>query len=143
MEYVELNNGIKMPILGYGVYQIEENECEQCVLNALEVGYRSIDTAQAYLNERAVGKAMKKSLIPREELFVTTKIWVANAGYEKAKQSIEQSLENLQTNYIDLVLIHQALNDYYGTYKALVDIIKREPSEPLALATFKVTDLLI
>lgn len=136
MEYVELNNGIKMPILGYGVYQIEENECEQCVLNALEVGYRSIDTAQAYLNERAVGKAMKKSLIPREELFVTTKIWVANAGYEKAKQSIEQSLENLQTNYIDLVLIHQALNDYYGTYKALVEYYQKGTIRAIGVSNF-------
>lgn len=136
MEYVRLNNGVKMPMLGYGVYQIEESECERCVSDALEVGYRSIDTAQAYLNERAVGGAITKSKIPRDELFLTTKVWVSNAGYEKATQSIEQSLTNLQTDYIDLVLIHQALSDYYGTYRAMEELYQQGKIRAIGVSNF-------
>ncbi|WP_142971128.1 aldo/keto reductase [Enterococcus faecium] len=136
MEYVRLNNGVRMPMLGYGVYQIEESECEHCVSDALEVGYRSIDTAQAYLNERAVGQAITKSQIPRDKLFLTTKVWVSNAGYEKAKQSIEQSLKNLQTDYIDLVLIHQALNDYYGTYRAMEELYQQGKIRAIGVSNF-------
>lgn len=122
MEFVTLNNGVKMPVLGYGVYQITDAaECERCVLDALEADYRSIDTAQAYRNEEAVGRAIQKSGVPREELFVTTKVWISNAGYDKAKASIAASLRKLQLDYLDLVLIHQPFNDYYGTYRALED----------------------
>ena len=102
MEYVTLNNGIKMPKLGYGVYQVSNEECERCVLDAISVGYRSIDTAQAYGNEEAVGNAINKCGVPREELFITTKVWITNGGYEKAKESLEESLRKLQTEYIDL-----------------------------------------
>lgn len=124
MDFVTLNNGIKMPQLGYGVYQVKNSECERCVLDAIEVGYRSIDTAQAYGNEEAVGRAVKKSGVPRSELFLTTKVWISNAGYEKAKASIEQSLKKLGTDYIDLLLIHQPFGDYYGTWRAMEDAYK-------------------
>ena len=113
MEYVTLNNGVKMPKLGYGVYQTPPEETERCVLEAIETGYRSIDTAQAYGNEEGVGNALVKCGLPREEFFITTKVWISNAGYEKAKVSIEESLRKLQTDYIDLLLIHQYLP---GTY---------------------------
>lgn len=119
MQTVKLNNGVEMPILGYGVYQVLPEECERCVLDALSVGYRSIDTAQAYYNEEGVGNAINKCGIPREELFITTKIWISNGGFEKAKASIEESLKKLRTDYIDLLLIHQPFNDYYGTYRAM------------------------
>ena len=107
MEYVILRNGVKMPILGYGVYQVTKEDCERCVLDALEVGYRSIDTAQSYFNEEEVGNAIKKSGIPRNEIFLTTKVWVEHYGYEECKKSVEKSMEKLQTNYIDLMLLHQ------------------------------------
>ncbi len=119
MEYVTLNNGVKMPMLGYGVYRVEPGECERCVSDAIEVGYRLIDTAQAYNNEEGVGAAIAKSGVPREELFVTTKIWISNAGEEKAAVSIDESLKKLGSSYIDLVLIHQPFGDYYGTYRAM------------------------
>ena len=119
MEYVTLNNGVKMPMLGYGVYQVDPAETERCVLDALEVGYRSIDTAQAYGNEEGVGSAIVKCGIPREELFLTTKVWITNAGYENAKASIDESLRKLKTDDVDLLLIHQPFNDYYGTYLAM------------------------
>lgn len=122
MEYVTLSNGVKMPILGYGVYQVTKDECERCVLDALEVGYRSIDTAQSYFNEEEVGSAMKKSGIPREEIFLTSKVWVEHYGYEKTKKSVEESLRKLQTDYLDLMLLHQPFNDYYGAYRALEDL---------------------
>lgn len=125
MEYVTLNNGIKMPMLGYGVYQVSSDECERCVLDAIDVGYRSVDTAQAYGNEEAVGNAVKKCGVARDKLFITTKVWISNGGYEKAKASLEESLKKLQTDYIDLVLIHQPFNDYYGTYRAMERHIKR------------------
>lgn len=101
MEYVTLNNGIKMPILGYGVYQVKGDECENCVLDAINVGYRAVDTAQSYGNEKAVGNAIRKCGIPREELFITTKVWISNGGYENAKASLKESLSKLQTEYID------------------------------------------
>lgn len=119
MQYVTLNNGVKMPQLGYGVYQVSQKECERCVLDAIGAGYRSIDTAQSYGNEAAVGSAVKRCGVPREELFLTTKVWMSNAGYEKAKASIDKSLRNLQTDYIDLLLIHQPFGDYYGTWRAM------------------------
>ena len=107
MEKVKLNNGIEMPILGYGVYQVTPEECERCVSDAISVGYRSIDTAQAYHNEEGVGNAISKCGVPRGELFITTKVWISNAGYEKAKASIDESLHKLKSDYIDLLLIHQ------------------------------------
>lgn len=119
MEYVTLNNGIKMPKLGYGVYQTPAAETKRCVLEAIEIGYRSIDTAQAYGNEAGVGEALKECGLPREEFFITTKVWITNSGYENAKKSIEGSLKALQTDYIDLLLIHQPFGDYYGTYRAM------------------------
>ena len=111
METVRLNNGVEMPILGYGVYQVTPEECERCVLDAISVGYRSIDTAQAYYNEEGVGNAVRKCGVPREELFITTKVWISNGGYEKAKASIDESLRKLQSDYVDLLLIHQPFND--------------------------------
>ena len=119
MNYITLNNGVKMPQLGYGVYQVDPAECERCVLDAIETGYRLIDTAQAYHNEEGVGEALRKCGVPREELFVVTKVWICNAGEEKAYASILESLRKLQTSYIDLLLIHQPFGDYYGTYRAM------------------------
>lgn len=137
MEYVTLNNGVKMPMLGYGVYQVNDLiECERCVLDAIATGYRSIDTAQAYHNEEAVGNAIVKCGIPREELFITTKVWISNAGYEKAKASIDESLKKLQTNYIDLVLIHQPFNDYYGTYRAMEEAYKEGKIRAIGVSNF-------
>lgn len=136
MEYVTLNNGVKMPILGYGVYQVKPSECERCVSNAIEEGYRSIDTAQAYGNEEGVGNAIKKCGIPREELFITTKIWITNAGYEKASVSIDESLMKLQTDYIDLLLIHQPFNDYYGTYRAMEEAYKKGKVRAIGVSNF-------
>ena len=105
MEYVTLSNGVKMPILGYGVYQVTKEECERCVLDALEVGYRSLDTAQSYFNEEEVGSAMKKSGVSREEIFLTSKVWVEHYGYEETKKSVEESLRKLQTDYLDACVI--------------------------------------
>lgn len=119
MQYVCLNNEIRMPILGYGVGQLKAGECERCVLDAISVGYRSIDTAQIYGNEAEVGKALAKCGIPRENLFLTTKVWISGTGYENARTSIERSLNNLQTSYLDMVLIHQPFGDYYGAYRAM------------------------
>lgn len=136
MEYVTLNNGIKMPVLGYGVYQVSNEECERCVLDAISVGYRSIDTAQAYGNEEAVGNAIHKCNVPREELFITTKVWISNAGYEKAKASLQESLQKLQTEYIDLVLIHQPFNDYYGTYRAMEEAYKEGWIRAIGVSNF-------
>lgn len=136
MEYVKLNNGIEMPILGYGVYQVTPEECERCVSDAISVGYRLIDTAQAYGNEEGVGNAIRKSNIPRKDLFITTKVWISNAGYEKAKASIEESLQKLQTNYIDLLLIHQPFNDYYGTYRAMEEANKTGKVRAIGVSNF-------
>lgn len=136
MEYVTLNNGVKMPKLGYGVYQIDPAEAERCVLDAISVGYRSIDTAQAYGNEEGVGNAIVKCGVPREELFITTKVWISNAGYEKAKASIEESLRKLKTDYIDLLLIHQPFSDYYGTYRAMEEAYKAGKVKAIGVSNF-------
>lgn len=122
MEYVQLNNGLKMPVLGYGVYQVTKDECERCVLDALKTGYRLIDTAQSYFNEEEVGNAIVKSGIPREEIFLTTKVWVEHYGYEETKKSVYESMRKLQTEYIDLMLLHQPFSDYYGAYRALEEL---------------------
>ncbi len=119
METVKLHNGVEMPILGYGVYQVTPEECERCVTDALRVGYRLIDTAQAYFNEQQVGDAIRKSGIARGEIFLTTKIWITNGGEKKAMKSINESLLKLQTDYVDLLLIHQPFGDYYGTYRTM------------------------
>lgn len=137
MENVTLNNGVEMPILGFGVYQIPDApECERVVSEAIQVGYRSIDTAQAYGNEEAVGHAVRKSGLPREEFFLTTKVWISNAGYEKAKASIDESLRLLQTDYIDLLLIHQPFNDYYGTYRAMEEYYKAGKLKAIGVSNF-------
>lgn len=136
MEYVTLNNGIKMPQLGYGVYQVDAAETERCVLDAISVGYRSIDTAQAYGNEEGVGNAMEKCGVSRSELFITTKVWISNAGYEKAKASIEDSLKKLKTDYIDLLLIHQPFNDYYGSYRAMEEAYKAGYVRAIGVSNF-------
>ena len=119
MNTITLNNGVKMPQMGYGVYQVSPAECERCVLDAISVGYRMIDTAQAYHNEEGVGNAIQKCGVPREELFIVTKVWISNAGEEKAYASILESLKKLKSDYIDLLLIHQPFGDYYGTYRAM------------------------
>ena len=119
MDYITLSNGVKMPTLGYGVFLVSPEECERCVTDALNVGYRLIDTAQAYYNEEGVGNAWRKSGIARGDLFLVTKVWIANAGEEKAAKSIDESLAKLQTDYIDLLLIHQAYGDVFGTWRAM------------------------
>lgn len=136
MQTVTLNNGVTIPILGYGVYQVSPVECERCVLDAIAVGYRSIDTAQAYRNEEGVGCAMEKCGLPRSELFITTKVWISNGGYEKAKTSIEESLRKLKTDYIDLLLIHQPFNDYYGTYRAMTEAYKAGTIRSIGVSNF-------
>ena len=136
MKYVTLNNGVKMPVLGYGVYQVEPDECERCVSDAIETGYRLIDTAQAYCNEEGVGNAVKKSGIKRDEFFIVTKVWISNAGYENAKKSIETSLSKLQTDYIDLLLIHQPFNDYYGTYRAMEEFYEKGLLKSIGVSNF-------
>ena len=137
MQTVKLNNGIEMPILGFGVYQVpDHNECERVVSDALETGYRLIDTAQAYFNEEAVGKAIKNSGIDRKDIFLVTKVWVSNGGYEKAKASIDESLRKLQTDYIDLILIHQPFNDYYGTYRAMEEAYENGKTRAIGVSNF-------
>lgn len=136
MEYVTLNNGVKIPIIGYGVYQVSKEECERCVIDAISVGYRLIDTAQAYFNEEEVGNAILKCGIPREEIFLTTKVWISNYGYEETKKSVLQSMEKLQTNYLDLVLLHQPFNDYYGAYRALEDLYEEKKIRSIGVSNF-------
>lgn len=136
MENVKLYNGVEMPVLGYGVYQVTPEECERCVSDALSVGYRSIDTAQAYFNEQNVGDAVRKSGIPREEIFLTTKVWISNAGEEKAARSIEESLRKLQTDYIDLLLIHQPFGDYYGTWRSMEAAYKAGKVRAIGVSNF-------
>lgn len=136
METTLLNNGVEMPLLGYGVYQIGMQDCERCVREALDVGYRSIDTAQAYYNEEAVGRAIQASSINREELFITTKVWISNAGEENAAKSIDESLRKLQTDYIDLLLIHQPYGDYYGTYRAMQKAFASGKVRAIGLSNF-------
>ena len=126
-----------MPILGFGVFQIPDAaECERCVLDAIGAGYRSIDTAQIYSNEEAVGRAAEKSGVPREELFLTTKVWITNGGYEKAKASIDESLRKLRTDYVDLLLIHQPFNDYYGTYRAMEEANRAGKVRAIGVSNF-------
>ncbi len=136
MQTVKLSNGVEMPVLGYGVYQVTPEECERCVSDALSVGYRMIDTAQAYFNEEGVGNAVKKSGIPRDELFIVTKVWISNAGYEKAKASIDESLRKLQTGYIDLLLIHQPFNDYYGIWRAMEEAYRAGKLRAIGVSNF-------
>ena len=136
MKTVKLNNGIDMPILGYGVYQVTPQECERCVLDAISLGYRLIDTAQAYHNEEGVGEAMQKCGVSREELFITTKVWISNYGEEKAAASIEESLRKLRTDYIDLMLLHQPFNDYYGAYRALEAAYKAGKVRAIGVSNF-------
>lgn len=136
MNYVTLNNGVKMPQLGYGVYQVDPKECERCVLDAISVGYRLIDTAQAYHNEEGVGNAIEKCGVPRKDLFIVTKIWICNAGEEKAYASILESLKKLKSNYIDLLLIHQPFGDYYGTYRAMERAYREGKVRAIGISNF-------
>jgi diketogulonate reductase-like aldo/keto reductase len=136
MEYVTLNNGVKMPLLGYGVYQVSNEECEKCVLDAIKVGYRLIDTAQAYFNEAAVGNAIQNCGIPREDIFLTTKVWVDNYGYEKTKTSVLESMKKLKTDYLDLILLHQPFSDYYGSYHALEELYKEGKVRAIGVSNF-------
>lgn len=138
MKNVTLNNGVEMPILGFGVYQMNDlKECERSVLDALEIGYRSIDTAAAYHNEEAVGKAIKNSGVPREELFITTKLWIQDAGYEKAKKAFETSLKKLGLDYLDLYLIHQPFNDVYGSWRAMEELYKEGKIRAIGVSNFR------
>lgn len=136
MKTVKLNNGIEMPQMGYGVYQVSPYECERCVSDALQVGYRMIDTAQAYHNEEGVGNAIKKSGIARQEIFLVSKIWISNYGYEKAKVSIDESLHKLQTDYLDLMLLHQPFCDRYGAYRALEEAYKAGKLRAIGVSNF-------
>lgn len=136
METIKLRNGIEMPQIGYGVYQVDPAECERCVSDALKVGYRMIDTAQAYHNEEGVGAAIAKSGISRNELFIVSKIWISNYGYENAKASIDESLHKLGTDYIDLMLLHQPFCDRYGAYRALEDAYKAGKLRAIGVSNF-------
>lgn len=147
MQTVTLNNGVKMPILGFGVYQIPDAvECENAVYEALSAGYRLIDTAAGYLNEEAVGHAIKRSGVPREELFITTKIWVQDAGYESAKLAFAKSLKKLQLDYLDLYLIHQPFGDYYGTWRAMEELYREGKIKAIGVSNFmpdRLMDLIV
>lgn len=137
MKYVTLNNGVEMPMEGFGVYQVEDDKvCEQAVSDALEAGYRLIDTAAAYFNEEAVGRAIKKSGIPREELFITTKLWIQDAGYENAKKAFQTSLDKLGLDYLDLYLIHQPMNDYYGSWRAMEELYEAGKIRAIGVCNF-------
>lgn len=136
MMTVTLSNGVKMPQLGYGVYQVTKDECERCVLDALKVGYRSIDTAQSYFNEEEVGNAIEKSGIPRNEIFLTTKVWIEHYGYEACKKSVEVSMEKLKTDTLDLVLLHQPFGDYYGAWKALEELYEAGRLRAIGISNF-------
>ena len=136
MKTIKLNNGIDMPILGYGVYLVKPEECERCVLDAISVGYRLIDTAQAYYNEEGVGNAIARCGVPRNELFITTKVWISNADEDKAARSIDESLRKLRTDYIDLLLVHQPFGDYYGTYRAMEQAYRDGKVRAIGLSNF-------
>lgn len=136
MEQITLYNGVKMPMVGYGVYQVSKEECERCVLDALAVGYRSIDTAQSYFNEEQVGSAIIKSGLPREDIFLTTKVWVEHYGYEETQKSVLESMRKLQTDYLDLVLLHQPFSDYYGAYRALEDFYDEGKLRAIGVSNF-------
>lgn len=136
MKYVKLNNGVEMPMLGYGVYQVSREECERCVLDALQVGYRLIDTAQSYFNEEEVGNAIKKSGIPREEIFLTTKVWIEHYGYDACRASVLESMRKLQVDYLDLCLLHQPFADYFGAYRALEDLYEEGKIRAIGISNF-------
>lgn len=137
MEFITLNNGVKMPLEGFGVFQVPDPaQCEQAVLDAIASGYRLIDTAAAYMNEKAVGEAIKKSGVPREELFITTKLWVQDASYEAAKKAIQTSLDNLGLSYLDLYLIHQPMGDYVGAYRAMEEAYKEGKLKAIGVCNF-------
>jgi len=146
MQNVRLNNGVEMPILGFGVYQVTDlAECERSVVDAIAIGYRLIDTAAIYMNEEAVGKAIKRSGVPREELFITTKLWIQSNGYEGAKKAFEKSLERLQLNYLDLYLIHQPYGDVYGEWRAMQELYKEGKVRAIGVSNFhpdRVMDLI-
>ena len=137
MEYIRLSNGVEMPLLGYGVFQVSPDECERCVTDALNVGYRLIDTAQAYQNEEGLGFAWRKSGLRREDLFLVTKVWISNAGEEKAYKSIDESLRKLQTEYIDLLLIHQAYGDVFGTWRAMEKAYREGKVRAIGVSNFQ------
>ena len=146
MEYIKLNNGLVMPSLGYGVFQINDEEAARCVADAIEVGYRLIDTAQAYGNERGVGEGIRRSGVAREDLFLTTKVWISNAGERKAAASIDESLKRLGTDYIDLLLVHQPFGDYYGTWRAMETALMMGKVRALGVSNFsrgRFTDLAV
>jgi 2,5-diketo-D-gluconate reductase A len=147
MQTVILNNGVEMPLLGFGVYQIQDaNECEESVYNAIMAGYRLIDTAASYLNEGAVGRAIKRSGVPREELFITTKLWVQDTGYVKTKKAFERSLERLQFDYLDLYLIHQPFGDVYGSWRAMEELYREGKIRAIGVSNFypdRLTDFII
>lgn len=136
MEYTALSNGVKMPVLGYGVYQVSPAECERCVRDALTAGYRSLDTAQSYFNEEQVGAAMANSGVPRQEIFLTTKVWVEHYGYEAARASVLESMRRLRTDYLDLVLLHQPFSDYYGAWRALEDLYQEGKLRAIGVSNF-------
>ena len=136
MNHITLNNGVKMPQLGYGVYQVSREDCECCVLDALKVGYRSIDTAQSYFNEEEVGNAIAKSGIPREEIFLTTKVWIEHYGYDECKASVLESMRKLKVDYLDLCLLHQPFGDVYGAYKALEDLYDEGKIRAIGISNF-------
>ena len=136
MNYVTLENGVKMPQLGYGVYQVTKEECERCVLDALKVGYRLFDIAQSYFNEEEVGNAIVKSGVSREEIFLTSKVWIDHYGYEECRKSVLESLRKLKTDYIDLMLLHQPFSDYYGAYRALEDLYDEGKIKAIGISNF-------
>ena len=137
MEYQTLNNGLKIPTIGFGVFRVpDKKECEESVYQAIKAGYRLIDTAQSYGNEEAVGKAIQETSVPRDELFITTKVWISNYGYEKAKASVEESLKKMQLDYFDLVLLHQPFKDYHGAYRALIDLYKEGKIKAIGVSNF-------
>src|SRR3954453_2321033 len=147
MQNIVLNNGIEMPILGFGVYQVtDQEECERSVYDALQTGYRLIDTAAAYMNEEAVGKAIKRSGVPREDLFITTKLWIQDAGYENAKKAFEKSINKLQLDYLDLYLIHQPFGDVYGSWRAMEELYNEGRIRAIGVSNFqpdRIIDLIV
>ena len=147
MQKVVLNNGVEMALLGFGVFQIKDaEECERCVVDAIQSGYRLIDTASSYLNEEAVGKAIRRSGVAREELFITTKLWIQDTGYESTKKAFEKSLKRLQLDYLDLYLIHQPYGDIYGSWRAMEDLYREGKIKAIGVANFqpdRIMDLII
>lgn len=144
MEYVKLNNGVEMPLISFGVYQIPKEDTKRCVLDAIKSGYRGIDTAQSYFNESEVGDAIVECGVPREELFITTKVWIDHYGYEECKVSVEESLKKLKTDYLDLCLLHQPFSDYYGAYRALEDLYAEGKIKAIGVSNFypdRLTDI--